>query len=165
MLEGPVPGHAIVTRRAVVDVVRTAVQGSYGVTGLADPDFSSRLLRWLGLRASGIRLGLEGGLDLDLFVTVAYGVPVAEVARQVDSAVRYALHRAVGREVRRLTIHVDGLHYQPAGSPPAISAAPPSAAAAVGPDPGAGSSSPAHLAQDDLLASTALGGPAEHGQG
>ena len=36
-------------------------------------------------------------------------MPVAEVARQVDSAVRYALRRALGREVDRLTIHVDGL--------------------------------------------------------
>ncbi len=137
MLEGPVPGHAIVTRRAIVDVVRTAVQGSYGVTGFSDPDLASRLLRWLGVRAPGIRLGLEGGLDLDVFVTVAYGVPVAEVARQVDSAVRYALRRTLAREVRRLTIHVDGLHYQPAAAPPGGPVAPPSAAAAVavGPTP------------------------------
>ena len=37
-------------------------------------------------------------------------MPIAEVARQVDSAVRYAIRRALGREVDRLTIHVDGLH-------------------------------------------------------
>ncbi|HEX8939092.1 MAG TPA: Asp23/Gls24 family envelope stress response protein [Candidatus Limnocylindrales bacterium] len=128
MHEGPVPGRAIVTRRAIVDIVRTAVQGSYGVTGLSDPDLASRLLRWLGLRTSGIRLGLEGDLDLDLYLTVAYGVPVAEVARQVDSAVRYALRRSIARDVRRLTVHVGGLHYQPVAAPPGTSATLPSAA-------------------------------------
>ena len=65
------------------------------------------------------RLGLAAPRDpdrpgaasspIDLDLTVAYGLPIAEVARQVDSAVRYALRRALGREVDRLTIHVDGL--------------------------------------------------------
>ncbi len=48
-------------------------------------------------------------LAIDLDLLVAHGLPIAEVARQVDSAVRYAIRRALGREVDRLTIHVDGL--------------------------------------------------------
>jgi uncharacterized alkaline shock family protein YloU len=114
MPERSVAGRSIVTRRAIVDIVRTAVQGSYGVTGFSDPSFGRRLLRWVGLDRPGIRLATEGGLKLDLFITVAYGVPVAEVARQVDSAVRYSLRHYVGAEVAGLTIHVDGLRYQPA---------------------------------------------------
>jgi uncharacterized alkaline shock family protein YloU len=58
-------------------------------------------------------------LAIDLDLTVAFGVPVAEVARQVDSAVRYAIRHALGREVTRLTIHVDGLRVAP-GTPPRI---------------------------------------------
>ncbi len=113
MPEPSVAGRSIVTRRAIVDIVRTAVQGSYGVTGFSDPSFGRRLLRWVGLDRPGIRLTTEGGLRLDLFITVAFGVPVAEVARQVDSAVRYSLRQYVGAEVEGLTIHVDGLRYQP----------------------------------------------------
>lgn len=113
MPERSVAGRSIVTRRAIVDIVRTAVQGSYGVTGFSDPSFSRRLLRWVGLDRPGIRLTTAGGLHLDLFITVAFGVPVAEVARQVDSAVRYSLRHYVGTDVAALTIHVDGLRYQP----------------------------------------------------
>ena len=47
-------------------------------------------------------------------------MPVAEVARQVDSAVRYALRHALDRDVRRLTIHVDGLRFGPGGAPPSV---------------------------------------------
>ena len=113
MPERPVAGKAIVTRRAVVDIVRTAVQSSYGVTGFADPSLVRRVLRWVGLDKPGIRLSTLGGLDLDLYITVAFGVPVAEVARQVDSAVRYSLRHYIGAEVETLAIHVDGLRYQP----------------------------------------------------
>jgi uncharacterized alkaline shock family protein YloU len=114
MPERSVAGRSIVTRRAIVDVVRTAVQSSYGVTGFSDPSFGRRLLRWVGLDRPGIRLTTEGGLALDLYLNVAFGVPVAEVARQVDSAVRYSLRRIIGVEVAALAIHIDGLRFQPA---------------------------------------------------
>jgi len=71
MPEPSVAGRSIVTRRAIVDIVRTAVQGSYGVTGFSDPSFGRRLLRWIGLDRPGIRLTTESGLRLDLYVTVA----------------------------------------------------------------------------------------------
>jgi hypothetical protein len=54
-------------------------------------------------------------------------VPVAEVARQVDSAIRYAIRRGLGREVARLTIHIEGLHVSPGAAPPSIVPADPSA--------------------------------------
>ncbi len=111
--EGPVTGRSVVTRRAILDIVKTAVQGSYGVTGFADRSLPARLRRWFGMGTPGVKLSTQEGLTLDLYLTVAYGVPVAEVARQVDSAVRYAIRRATGVEIGCLSIHVDGLRYQP----------------------------------------------------
>jgi uncharacterized alkaline shock family protein YloU len=115
----PTPGRSLVTRRAVVDLVRTATVGSYGVTGFAGSPFE-RLVGRLGLTQPGIAVHLDDELDIELDLLVAFGVPVAEVARQVDSAVRYALRRALDREVRRLTIHVAGLRFGPGGAPPSV---------------------------------------------
>ena len=115
----PTPGRSLVTRRAVVDLVRTATLGSYGVTGFAGRPLD-RFLGRLGLTQSGIAVHFDDELDIELDLTVAFGVPVAEVARQVDSAVRYALRRALDREVRRLTIHVAGLRFGPGGAPPSV---------------------------------------------
>jgi uncharacterized alkaline shock family protein YloU len=121
----PTPGRSLVTRRAVVDVVRAATLGSYGVTGFAG-GWLGTLMERLGLGQPGIavtfgeaRPGDKGRPDLtiDLDLTVAYGLPIAEVARQVDSAVRYSIRNALGRDVTRLTIHVDGLRYQPGDLP------------------------------------------------
>ena len=110
MSERPIPGSARVTRRAVAEIVRAAVLDSYGVTGVSDADLASRVRRWFGLD-SGVHVDLRDGIRVELFVTVAYGVPVAEVVRQVESAVRYALRRALGLELASLVVHVGGLTY------------------------------------------------------
>jgi len=106
-----------VTGRALDDIIRTATLGSYGVTGFAGGPFS-RLLAQLGLRQPGLAVRLDDGIEIELDLMVAMGVPVAEVARQVDSAIRYAIRRALGREITRLLIHVDGLRVHPGGVVP-----------------------------------------------
>lgn len=119
MPTSPTAGRSLVTERAVVDLVRSATLGSYGVTGFG----GRRLDRWLGrfgLAQSGIVVRRSDPFDVELDLTVAYGVPVAEVARQVDSAVRYALRRALDVDVRRLMIHIDGLRFGPGGAPPSV---------------------------------------------
>ena len=116
-------GRSLVTQRAIGDVVRGAALGSYGVTGFAANPVE-RLLEAAGLAQPGIRIDVRRGLSLDLELTVAYGLPIAEVARQVDSAVRYAIRRVLGREVERLTIHVGRLRVQPGGGPPSPATAP-----------------------------------------
>ena len=112
----PIPGRSLVTRRAVVDIVRTATLGSYGVTGFSG-GLLGRIRELFGSRPRGLRVSFTPEFEVELDLTVAYGVPIAEVARQVDSAVRYGIRHALEREVDRLTIHVDGLRYQPSALP------------------------------------------------
>jgi len=105
-------GRGLVTRRALAEIVRTAVLGSYGVTGLAEP-----FLRRLRLGEPAIRVSIQQEIAVDVRLMIASGLPVAEVARQVDSAIRYALRRALGREVGAVRIHVAGLASGPFNTP------------------------------------------------
>ena len=104
-----VPGRAVVARRALREIVRDAALGSYGVTGLAEPTLMARCRARLGMGSRAIRMTLHPAVATEIWLTVAYGVPVAEVARQVDLAVRYRLERALAREVGPVTIHVQRL--------------------------------------------------------
>jgi uncharacterized alkaline shock family protein YloU len=113
----PTPGRSLVTGRAIADIVRMATLGSYGVTGFAGGPLA-RLVAALGLAQPGLVIRRDAGLEIELDLTVALGVPVAEVARQVDSAVRYAVRRALDLEVDRLVIHIDGLRVQPGATVP-----------------------------------------------
>jgi uncharacterized alkaline shock family protein YloU len=111
-----------VRRRAISDVVRAAVLGSYGVTGLSAASPLGRLRGRLRAGVPGIRVSPGDGLAVDVYVTVAYGVPVAEVARQVDSAIRWSLSRSLGLDVGRVSIHVDGMTGGPFSTPGATAA-------------------------------------------
>lgn len=118
MAEDRLPGQALATRRAVTDIVRTVTLGSYGVIDVG----GSAAWRWLGTlagRPTGIRVSLAAGrIDIDLRLRVAHGVPIAEVARQVESAIRFAIRRALRREVDRISIRISGLAVGPGSEPP-----------------------------------------------
>jgi len=113
-----IPGRSYVTRRALVEIVRAAALGSYGVTGLTDPRPSRRVLARLGLGSPAVQVSVRPALGIELYVTIAYGLPVAEVVRQVDSAVRHAVRRTVGCEVASIVIHVNGLRDALVPAPP-----------------------------------------------
>ncbi|HXG25588.1 MAG TPA: Asp23/Gls24 family envelope stress response protein [Candidatus Binatia bacterium] len=118
MPEEAIGGRALVTRRAVIDIVRQVTLGSYGVAGFAG-SWIDRLLGWIERRPGGLRVSVAGGtLAIRLHLRVAQGLPIAEVARQVDHAIRHAIRTALGREVDRLTIRVARLELHPGPEPP-----------------------------------------------
>jgi uncharacterized alkaline shock family protein YloU len=116
----PVPGRSLVTRRAIREVVRTAVLSVYGVSGFAGGGPLGRLLERIGLAQPGLHLEVEPELVIDLRLTVAYGLPIAEVARQVEASVRYALHHALEREPDRVTIRIGKLRHEHGLAPAAM---------------------------------------------
>ncbi|NJD27231.1 MAG: Asp23/Gls24 family envelope stress response protein [Chloroflexi bacterium] len=113
-----IAGRALVTRRAVIDIVRRVTLGSYGVVGFAG-SWLDRLFGGLERRPGGMRISLrDGKLGISLRLRVAHGVPIAEVARQVDASIRYAIRSALGKEVDRLSIRVARVETHPASAPP-----------------------------------------------
>ncbi len=116
MPEPSVTGRSLISRRAIDEIVRAAVLGSYGVLGFDDGGLG-RIRRLVGLGGSGVRIRTEPAFTVDLRLAVAFGLPVAEVARQVDSAVRYALRRSIDREPDHLAIHVGTLRFEPTHVP------------------------------------------------
>ena len=103
MPDQAIGGRALVTRRAVIDIVRRVTLGSYGVAGFAG-NWADRVLGWIEQRPGGLRVSVAGGtLGIRLHLRVAHGLPIAEVARQVDSAVRFTIRQTLDRDVDRLT--------------------------------------------------------------
>jgi uncharacterized alkaline shock family protein YloU len=108
----PIPGRSLVTKRAVRELVRTAVLSVYGVSGFAGGGRLGKLLDRAGFGNPGLRVSTEPELAVSLNLLVAYGLPVAEVARQVESAVRYTLSHAIGREPDRVEIRIGRLRHE-----------------------------------------------------
>jgi uncharacterized alkaline shock family protein YloU len=116
--DGSIGGRALVTRRAIIDIVRRVTLGQYGVAGFTG-NWADRVLGWIENRPGGLRVSVAGGsLAIRMHLRVAQGLPIAEVARQVDLAVRHAIRTALGREVDQLTIRIASLDLHPGGEPP-----------------------------------------------
>ncbi len=113
----PTAGRSLVTNRAIRDLVRTAVLSAYGVTGFAGGGPAGRLLERAGVAHPGLSVAVSPELVVDLRLSVSYGLPIAEVARQVESSVRYTLRNALGREPARVSIRIGRLVHQRAPSP------------------------------------------------
>ena len=113
MPQHPIPGHALVTTRAVAELVQRAAATSYGVVGFTGPDLGARLRTALGRGIPGVKVRIVPTLDIELGLRVAFGVPIAQVASNVESAVRYAARQSLGREIDSLVIHVAGLDLRP----------------------------------------------------
>ena len=112
MTAEPIPGRSLVTKRAVRELVRTAVLSVYGVSGFAGGGRLGLLLDRARFGNPGCRVAITPALAVDLDLLVAYGLPVAEVARQVESAVRYTMRHAVSREPEHVTIKIGRLRHE-----------------------------------------------------
>jgi uncharacterized alkaline shock family protein YloU len=109
-----------------VELVRSAVISSYGVTGFASGGPVRRVLARVGLVRPSLTVRMEPELVVHLRLTVAYGLPVAEVARQVESSVRWTLRNALGREPDEVSIQIGSLvHQQRIGVPGEAGGTPP----------------------------------------
>jgi uncharacterized alkaline shock family protein YloU len=112
VIPDPKPGRSLVTKRAIRELVRSAVLTVYGVSAFAGGGPVGRLLERLSLAQPGLHLEVEPELTVDLRLTVAYGLPIAEVARQVEASVRYALRHALEREPDRVSIRIGKLRHE-----------------------------------------------------
>jgi uncharacterized alkaline shock family protein YloU len=74
-----------------------------------NPDLRSRLLSLVRYGTPGVAVRIAPTLDVRISLRVAFGVPIAEVATNVESAVRYAVRHALGRDIDSVAIHVGGL--------------------------------------------------------
>jgi uncharacterized alkaline shock family protein YloU len=137
VIADPSPGRSLVTRRAIRDLVRNATLSVYGVSGFAGGPLG-RLMERVGLPHPGLRLEIGETLVVDLRLTVAYGLPIAEVARQVEASVRYTLANALDREPDQVLIRIGRLRHEhgiaPQPEPAATDEPGPSDLAASGTD-------------------------------
>jgi uncharacterized alkaline shock family protein YloU len=108
----PIPGRSLVTTRAIRDLVRSATMSVYGVSGFAGGGPLGRLFARFGLAHPGLEVQTGDTLVVTLVLTVAYGLPIAEVARQVEASVRYTLRTSLGREPDRVTIRIGRLVHE-----------------------------------------------------
>jgi uncharacterized alkaline shock family protein YloU len=105
-------GRIVIAPDAIAQVVGRVAAECYGVVGMSPRtpgparERVSRLLP-KGKPARGIVVRNEGGaVALELYVVVAYGLNLAEVAGTVRSQVAYEVERLTGLRVASVDVHI-----------------------------------------------------------
>ncbi|HNP70486.1 MAG TPA: Asp23/Gls24 family envelope stress response protein [Kouleothrix sp.] len=105
-------GTIEVAPRAIASIVASSVGQSYGVVGMAPHTFREGVAQVLHQRDAhrgvDVRIG-DDWVEIDVYIIVGYGMRIAEVARNVQENVRYAVERALGMPVARVNVRVQGL--------------------------------------------------------
>lgn len=105
-------GKIEVAPRAIATITARAVGQCYGVVGMAPRNLREGVGQVL--RREDMYRGVEVQLRDDaivitLYVIIEYGTRIAEVARNVQEHVRYAVEHALGLPVAQVNVRVQGM--------------------------------------------------------
>ena len=105
-------GRVTIAPEAIAQIVGRTAAECYGVVGMslrAPGPARERVTRLLpkgkALRGIVVR-SLDGAVALELYVVVAYGLNLAEVAATVRSQVAYEVERLTGLQVASVDVHI-----------------------------------------------------------
>jgi uncharacterized alkaline shock family protein YloU len=105
-------GRIEVFPSAVAAIAGHAAIRCYGISGMAGRglrDGFAELLRRENVDRGVDVIEAEGGLAIDVFVIVQYGVRISEVARKLQDTVRFEVERSVNVPVVKVNVNVLGV--------------------------------------------------------
>jgi uncharacterized alkaline shock family protein YloU len=95
-----------VDARQVARIARSAALGVYGVTDVVGARWYHRLFDVFGFGSHGVTVRSTPGLEVQVNVELAPGVPRESVLSNVADAVRYTVQRDAGHAIDALTVTV-----------------------------------------------------------
>ena len=93
----------------IVSVATTAVEG---ISGIAGSGAISGILA-KGKTPRGVKVDMDGeNVDVDVSVTVDYGMPIQKVGRNAQENVRKSIESMTGLHVEKVDLHVVGVSFE-----------------------------------------------------
>ena len=105
-------GRIEVFPSAVGAIAAHASLGCYGIAGMAARglrDGFAELLRRENVDRGVEVVEIEGGLGIDVFVIVQYGIRISEVAHNLQETVKFEVERSVGVPIVEVNVNVQGV--------------------------------------------------------
>jgi len=105
-------GRIEVFPSAVGAIAAHAALRCYGIAGMAARglrDGVAELLRRENVDRGVEVVEVEGGLGIDVFVIVQYGIRISEVAHNLQQAVKFEVERSVNVPVAQVNVNVQGV--------------------------------------------------------
>lgn len=111
-LETPL-GTVTIVEEVIATIAGMAAIDCYGLVGMASRrQVKDSITELLGREnpGRGVEVRIEGDeVEVDLYIIVSYGTNIYEVAQNVREKVRYVLGEAIGSEIAKVNIYVQGV--------------------------------------------------------
>ncbi|MBQ0038172.1 MAG: Asp23/Gls24 family envelope stress response protein [Clostridiales bacterium] len=105
-------GTIQISEDVVASIATSAALEVEGVSGLLNANMTD-FMGGKKMTARGVRVEMDdAGMLVNLFLTVRYGNPVAEVADKVQKAVFGAMEGMTGFQVSAVNVHVGGISFE-----------------------------------------------------
>ena len=105
-------GRVEVFPSAVAAIAGHAALGCYGIAGMAARglrDGVAELLHRGNVDRGVDVVEVEGGLAIDVFVIVQYGIRISEVAHNLQETLKFEVERSVGVPIVEVNVNVQGV--------------------------------------------------------
>lgn len=106
-------GGVIIHNAYFAKLIGNAVTSCYGVSSMVAKGttqwWRSKLSRREYLDTGIVISGTIDKINVDLHITVTYGININAIAKSIVHKVKYVVQEATGITVDKVTVHVDGL--------------------------------------------------------
>ena len=108
-------GKVTISEDIIATVAGYAATENYGVVGMSAKTATDAILKLVGSEANkkrGVKVSFLGEgdeVDIDLYVTMVYGVSLPVVAIIMIDNVRYRVQETTGIKVANVNIHVESI--------------------------------------------------------
>lgn len=107
-------GKIAMSDEMLASIAGYAAMENYGIVGMSSKKASDTFFQLFGTENNkrGVRVttvGDDEGLDIDIYVTLVYGVSLPAVAHNAMQNVRYRVEELTGLKVRNVNIHVESI--------------------------------------------------------
>lgn len=108
-------GKVTISEDIIATVAGYAATENYGVVGMSAKTATDTILKLVGSEANkkrGVKVSFLGEgdeVDIDLYVTMVYGVSLPVVAKNMIDNVRYRVQETTGIKVANVNIHVESI--------------------------------------------------------
>ncbi|MDD7174270.1 MAG: Asp23/Gls24 family envelope stress response protein [Clostridiales bacterium] len=105
-------GQITISEDVLLKVAGYAALECYGIVAMSSKRAKDGFVEWLGREnlTKGVQINVtDGGIDIDLFIIVEYGISIVEVCNIIKSQVCYKIENMTGAKVRKVNISVEGI--------------------------------------------------------
>lgn len=112
MVKDQESGQITYANEVIATIVSVATTEVDGISGIAGANAISGILA-KGKTPRGVKVDVDGqNVDVDVSVTVDYGMPIQKVGRNAQENVRKSIESMTGLHVEKVDLHVVGVSFE-----------------------------------------------------